>query len=103
MEFHNPQDRYKDGISSPRTMSNRGEGIDDPLSRRLGTNGVAQSTGKVQRGHFQSKNHVKPLWRSKTTLIIVKNGTINNVKITFSVKSAFFIDAFFRADRGLMQ
>eukprot|EP00978_Attheya_sp_CCMP212_P032522 scaffold127465_cov29-Attheya_sp.AAC.1 len=62
-----------------------------------------QSTGQVRRGHFQSKNHVKPSWRSKTTLIIVKNGTINNVKITFSVKSAFLIDALFHVDWGLME
>eukprot|EP00978_Attheya_sp_CCMP212_P039547 scaffold206695_cov50-Attheya_sp.AAC.1 len=52
---------------------------DHPVSRRLGSYGVIQSTGQVQRGHFQSKNHVNPSWRSKTTLIILKNGNINNV------------------------
>eukprot|EP00978_Attheya_sp_CCMP212_P044440 scaffold310479_cov31-Attheya_sp.AAC.1 len=69
----------------------------------MGSYGVTQSTGQVQRGHFQCKNHVKPSWGSKTTLIIVKNGTINNVKITFSIKSAYLIDALFRIDWGLME
>ena len=74
----------------------------DRLPRRLGTYGVTQSTGQVQRVYFQSKNRVKPSWRSKTSLILVKNGAINNVKITFSVKSAFLIDALFRVDWSLM-
>eukprot|EP00978_Attheya_sp_CCMP212_P032539 scaffold127574_cov50-Attheya_sp.AAC.1 len=77
--------------------------IDDPLPRRLGSYGVTQSTGQVQRAHFQSKNHVKPSWGSKTTLFIVKNGTINNVKITFTIKSVFLIDALYRVDWGLME
>eukprot|EP00978_Attheya_sp_CCMP212_P012828 scaffold32058_cov94-Attheya_sp.AAC.1 len=85
LELHNPQDS------------------DDPLPRQMGTYGVTQSTGQVPRGHFESKNHVKPLWRSKITLIIVKNGTINNFKITFSVKSAFLIDALPCVDWGLME
>eukprot|EP00978_Attheya_sp_CCMP212_P044350 scaffold307596_cov33-Attheya_sp.AAC.1 len=59
--------------------------------------------GQVQRGYFQSKNHVKLSWRSKPTLITVKNGTINNVKITFFIKSAFLIDTLFRVDWGLME
>eukprot|EP00978_Attheya_sp_CCMP212_P039030 scaffold198952_cov47-Attheya_sp.AAC.1 len=41
--------------------------------------------------------------RSKTTLIIVKNGIINNVKISFSVKSAFLMDVLFRVDFDLME
>eukprot|EP00978_Attheya_sp_CCMP212_P037071 scaffold172355_cov78-Attheya_sp.AAC.1 len=66
--------------------------IDDPLLRRLETYGETQSTGQVKRVHFQFKNHVKWPWGSKTTLIIVKNCTMNNVKITFSAKFAFLID-----------
>eukprot|EP00978_Attheya_sp_CCMP212_P016265 scaffold42463_cov29-Attheya_sp.AAC.1 len=62
-----------------------------PLPRQLRSYGVTQSTGQVQRGNYHSKNHVKLSWVSKTALIIVKNGTINNVKITFSIKSAFLI------------
>eukprot|EP00978_Attheya_sp_CCMP212_P044761 scaffold321517_cov43-Attheya_sp.AAC.1 len=53
---------------------------------------MAPSTGQVLRDDLQSKHHVYLSCGSKTTLIIVKNGTINNVKITFSSKPAFLID-----------
>eukprot|EP00978_Attheya_sp_CCMP212_P046061 scaffold372037_cov35-Attheya_sp.AAC.1 len=76
--------------------------IPHPLPRRLGTYGETQSTEQVQRGYFQSKNHDKPSWGSKTTLIIVKNGTINNVKITFSLTLHVFT-TLFRVDWGLME
>eukprot|EP00978_Attheya_sp_CCMP212_P039031 scaffold198952_cov47-Attheya_sp.AAC.2 len=52
--------------------------------------------------HFQSKNHVRPSWGSKTTLVIVINGTINNVKITFSLTLHVFM-TLFRVDWGLME
>eukprot|EP00978_Attheya_sp_CCMP212_P040605 scaffold223606_cov35-Attheya_sp.AAC.1 len=55
------------------------------------------------KSSFPAQEPCQTIVEVQNYIELSENGTINSVKIMFSVKSAFLIDALFRVDWGLMK